>query len=530
MRRLTNLFFSATLEVLNKGDDVISENSNAANAIKVDSAKIKLAVRNFVPITIKIEKLTREMSTYAEEVLTIFFREIYQEHLIDYLIYSVKELLVNANKGNTKRVYFEQKKLNILDPLEYDDGMEAFKDEIISKTAFYENLQAEKGYYIKLSAAADTEKLVVKVSNNAVLTDEERKRITDKIALASTYDSVADAMSQSTDTTEGAGLGLTILILMLKKLGVGKEGFSIHTTETETEALIALPIKIDGKESFDIISTEIANNIEAMPYLPENIVQISNMINKDDCSMAEVAKLISNDISLTVELLRFVNSAAVGLVQTCTKVEDAVVLVGIRGIRNLLYSIGAMQTLDKDTDDNAKVKSTALWDHCLKTAFYGTAICSSFFKNEKNLNDDIYVCALLHDMGKLIFESGNQKFIDTLQQFCKEKKIEDRIFEILMSGINHAEVGACIAEKWNFPPVIINAIRSHHNPEYATQEYKKITSIVYLADRICYFQAGEIEFYHISPVVLTELGFNDFQKFQLLSDSLRKKFLESNKK
>ncbi len=50
-------------------------------------------------------------------------------------------------------------------------------------------------------------------------------------------------------------------------------------------------------------------------------------------------------------------------------------------------------------------------------------------------------------------------------------------------GIDHAELGGLIAEKWSFPEEIIWGVRFHHTP-LATSNYAKIVDLVYLSDLI----------------------------------------------
>ncbi len=48
-------------------------------------------------------------------------------------------------------------------------------------------------------------------------------------------------------------------------------------------------------------------------------------------------------------------------------------------------------------------------------------------------------------------------------------------------GYNHGEVGARIAEKWNLPKDLVEAIALHHNPEEATIN-PKMTAMTHVAD------------------------------------------------
>ncbi|MDR3199836.1 MAG: hypothetical protein LBT68_00125, partial [Spirochaetales bacterium] len=82
-------------------------------------------------MTIKTFTLPHEMEIYLEQVLEIFLKELGQDSLKDPLAYCLRELAVNAKKANTKRVYFHDKGLNILDDEQYRTGMEKFKAETL---------------------------------------------------------------------------------------------------------------------------------------------------------------------------------------------------------------------------------------------------------------------------------------------------------------------------------------------------------------------------------------------------------------
>jgi HD-like signal output (HDOD) protein len=51
-------------------------------------------------------------------------------------------------------------------------------------------------------------------------------------------------------------------------------------------------------------------------------------------------------------------------------------------------------------------------------------------------------------------------------------------------GLDHAELGGKIAEQWNFPPVISEAISLHHNPELMASR-DSLAAIIHLADVGC---------------------------------------------
>lgn len=491
--------------------------------VTIDRSKIKMAIESSLPLTITTYTLPHDMEIYIQEALDTFLQELNQQHMSRYLNYCLKELINNAKKANTKRIYFADKKLDINDQKDYQAGMKDFKIITMNNIRYYLQKQKSAGLYIKVIMQHKNGKIKLEVRNNCELTFFEYKRIHDKLSRAQQYTNVEQALNQILDNTEGAGLGLVIMILMLQKIGLTEENFQVFTEKGDTVTRMILPVTDIQKGSMEVLSKEFIQVIDSLPQFPENIATINRMLNDPDSKMSDIAMHISNDVSLTGELLKLVNSAAFSLSSPCCSITDAVKLVGIRGIRNLLYSIGSLQNLQ----EAAKNIDAGMWKHAYKVGFYSYNLVRNFAANDKACVDDAYVCGLLHDMGKIIFESTHPSMVEKLQEICKSKNIPTSLIELLISGVNHGEIGALIAEKWNFPAPIVNVIRYHHDWEAAPENLRKLTSIVYLADMMAHFEEQTVDFYQIDKNILETYKITSESQFKNIADRLERAFSQS---
>lgn len=494
--------------------------------IKVDEDKIKLAIQNGVPLTITTYTLPHEIEQYIADVLKSFLIQLNQRQMIESLSYCIKELVNNAKKANTKRVYFMDKGLDINNRADYGIGMKTFKKDTLNNINYYLNQQRKLGLYVKVSFQTRNNKIKIDIRNKASLTVFEYKRIHDKITRAQMYESVADGMNQLLDDSEGAGLGLVIMILVLRNIGLTEENFQVTSENGETMTRLILPFDEKLKKDIAVLSKSFVNLIDGLPEFPENISRINQLINDPKSKISDIAISISNDVSLTAELLKLVNSAAYMLATPCDSIPEAVKIVGLRGISNLLYSIGSMRNLMIESNSENK----KMWEHSYQVAFNAYNLARNFCSNAKDRAciDDSYVCGLLHDMGKIIFETAHPEILQQINEISESRGISKELFESLVAGTNHGEVGALIAEKWNFTENIVNVIRYHHDPENAPEQYKKLTCIVYLADSLTYFANGKISFDQIEPFVLNMFGINSEEKLKLISDRLKKSFKSPN--
>ncbi len=482
----------------------------APQELTVDLNKIRKAAQSGIPLTITTYTLPHDIEIYVEQVMEAFLREVGQEKLKDYLIYCVRELAVNAKKANTKRVYFRERGLDLQNPEDYKIGMETFKSDTMSNLSHFLQLQKEQGLYIKLIFQSKGSTINLEVRNNVAVTKSELIRIHDKLARSRQYESLEEALTQVLDDTEGAGLGLVILVLMLKKVGLDEDCFDIVSGENETIARISIPVAMARMENLSILSHAIVDEVTALPQFPENIVSIQKLIADPKSEMADIARQISMDPAMTADLLKIVNSAQFMLAKKVDSISEAVKLVGIRGIKNLLYSYGTQKILGEDTTEKK-----LLWEHSYKTAFYAYNLAKNFRK-DRNLMDDVYVGGILHDMGKIVFSNVHPELIGKIRAFCGEKGIPAATFEDLSAGMNHAEIGALIAEKWNFPENLVTAIRLHHDPSLAETAYRDLVETVYLANMLCEYEAGNVTFDQIEKKALESFGISSEKQVENL--------------
>ncbi len=491
---------------------------------EIDLVQIKRAAHNAVPLTFKTYTLPHETEIYLDKVLASFLAELGQERLKEPLSYCLRELAVNAKKANTKRVYFLEKGLDLNNEQEYETGMRTFKQETFDNIQHYLQKQKELGMYIKVVFQTRGPSLSIMVRNNVEITRKEQMRVFDRLARSRAFSSLEEAFSTVLDSSEGAGLGIVILVLMMKKIGLTEECFAIDTQDGETVASITIPFSDVHLEQLETLTQAIVKEIDTLPQFPDNIVNLQKLIADPKADITNIAREISTDPSMTADLLKLVNSAQFMLPKRVDNIVEAVKLVGIKTVGNLLYSYGTQKVLGEKYSE-----MRSLWQHSYRCAFYAYYIAKSF-KKKKELLDDVYVGGILHDLGQIIVASLHPDLLDRITKVCKEKGIPTRMLENFFVGLNHAEVGALVARKWNFPEQLVTAIRCHHEPQTATEAARDIVNCVYLANAICDIERQKIGFEQVQTQVLKDFGIETEDQLNKIQERLSKLFDEQRQK
>lgn len=480
--------------------------------------KARMAARTQKPFSIKSYTLPPQTEAQIEEILNAFLNELDREIIKDSIAYCLRELTTNAKKANTKRVYFEEKELDLANDEDYQTGMTTFKNETLDNIAYWLEKQEQAGLYVRVSFHIQSRELTIRVANNTEITRKEQIRIYDRIARSRAFRSLEEAMTAVLDDSEGAGLGIVILVLMLKKLGLDEDAFDIDVENNETVARLVIPMDELKVEHLATMSEELANHIQSLPQFPESIMELRTLLEDPEAEVSEIARTLSKDPGLTADLLKTVNSARYMLPRKMDNVVEAVKVVGLRGLRQMLFSYGTLRVLG-DGEDNTVSRN--LWEHCQQTAFYAYGIARHVSKR-KDILDDAYVGGILHDMGKIVFSNMHPETVERIRNFSKARGIPSSVFEEMADGIDHAEVGAQLAQRWNFPDVLIQTIRHHHVPLKAAPQFRDVVATVYLANELANLNESAYEL--IDGRILRMLGVDSVDRLKKVHERLQEQY------
>lgn len=456
---------------------------------------------------------SKETEIFLSHVLKTILKELKQENFFVHLEYVLNELVINAGKANAKRLYFKSLELDIENKEDYKNGIRNFYEDVIENSDKFETEQLNNKNFININFKSDNKSLTIRIINNSPLIPIESERITEKLQKAKEFEDLTDVFSLSFNCDEGKGLGLIISLLMLRKLNLNENSLSFKNEGNFGVTTLKIPLSLLSKDHGKVIADEITNEIQQMPQFPKSIIALQKELSDPNCSFKSIAEKISSDLTLTAEILRIANSPVYRARSEIKDISGAVRMMGLLGVKSLLYNYGVNQIMNSRYNKNVIKEVT---EHS-----YYVAVVSSFLASYKNLgkiSEDIYIAALLHDMGKIIVNSMNNNLEAKLKDLCTRKYIPISILEDLTKGYNHSIIGSEIAEKWNFPEKFISAIAYHHVPFDVSEEYKTLIYAIYFGNEIYYFNKGERDFHDLNYMVLeyfeleTEENFNDFLK------------------
>ncbi len=218
--------------------------------------------------------------------------------------------------------------------------------------------------------------------------------------------------------------------------------------------------------------------IDHLPTLPTVFLKVSQMLNDPMVTAKRIAEVIETDQAIAMKLLKIVNSPFFGFSRKIMTVQDAIVLLGFNATRNTVMTISVIRTMNHKSDvDGFDVQE--FWKHSI-----ATGIVSRFIAKKTKVDPDkAFIAGIVHDIGKIVLE---QYFKEELQKVLKLMQTKKKSFyeaELEVYRGTHCDLGSYLADKWNLPVPLIEAIDLHHTPGEATED-PQLVSVVHIANSV----------------------------------------------
>jgi putative nucleotidyltransferase with HDIG domain len=199
-----------------------------------------------------------------------------------------------------------------------------------------------------------------------------------------------------------------------------------------------------------LTATELVSGVGSLPGLPGIVFRLQSAIQEEGVSFASVAQIIERDPAMTARLLKAANSAFFGVRTEVRTAEQALVLLGVHTVRNLLVVTSLHGTLRRFRLA-PQFRLVRYWEHSLVTAVVAKVLALHV---PRVATDDAFVCGLLHDIGKVAMAS---LFFDERAVVLTPSAFSDREIEQSLFGCDHTEIGAALAEQWRLPALLCAA-------------------------------------------------------------------------
>ncbi len=271
---------------------------------------------------------------------------------------------------------------------------------------------------------------------------------------------------------------------------IGSQPASYVPAQKSTVSQMSLkpPLALESSEMQNLLAP-ILDTLEqkemSLPTLPQVATQVLSLTTDPNASPEQLTGVIQQDPILTSKIFQLTNSAAYGTRHPITSLPQAIAWLGFNSVASLAFAL-SVQTGIFNARGYEK-EARALWAHAIATAFYAKAVAGMVGKNQ----DTAFLCGLLHSIGKLFV-------IHTVNQSRSSSALLlPWAAMVTLMEQSYIEVGRQLAEAWNFPPPVKEAINLHdHYSYHLATDSSNGAAITCLARHVAT--------YHIDSVAMSE--------------------------
>jgi HD-like signal output (HDOD) protein/signal transduction histidine kinase len=215
--------------------------------------------------------------------------------------------------------------------------------------------------------------------------------------------------------------------------------------------------------------------VARLPAMPQILVKLIDLCQRDDAGMGQVAKLIAHDAGMTAKILGIANSSAYSHSSLQLGLTQSLNTLGIEMIKTLVINESVFQTFSSFSRLN-RADLRSFWLHALKTAVIARELAK---KMSYPRSEEAYLAGLLHDVGRLALLSAAPQ--EYSFNFMAEDDEHLCSIETGSMGISHAEAGAWLIEQWNLDSFLADSVLYHHEPIARLQSVHPLIRLVCLA-------------------------------------------------
>jgi len=193
-----------------------------------------------------------------------------------------------------------------------------------------------------------------------------------------------------------------------------------------------------------------------IPPCPTILTQMLREMRADDPDFNRIGKLIAGDVGLAASVLKIVNSPIFGLASPATSIQQALMLLGLRRVSELITGLLLRQAFPA----GGVAKLDRFFETSSRTAALSAMIAASVGSADR---EAAYTFGLFRDCGMAVMArkfDGYEDLMDgtALRGGARITDLENQRYEI-----HHARLGFLLARSWMLAEDLCAAVLHHHS-------------------------------------------------------------------
>ncbi|WMS89036.1 HDOD domain-containing protein [Pleionea litopenaei] len=193
-------------------------------------------------------------------------------------------------------------------------------------------------------------------------------------------------------------------------------------------------------------------------YIPPQ-PKLIDEIRMAGTDLDEIAQKISSDPGVSAAVMKTVNSPYFGLSARIASINQAVILLGIDRVVNIVKSMLLKSSM---ADISTSINMEQFWESSSAVAVVSSAVCRQL---NLGLTDEAYTLGLFHNSGVPIIAQKVKNYGEIIKASYARPDGKITREEFKNIGMHHAAAGYRLTRVWKLPKLISEAVQNHHSVE-----------------------------------------------------------------
>ena len=205
---------------------------------------------------------------------------------------------------------------------------------------------------------------------------------------------------------------------------------------------------------------------------------IMRLTQKEDASMAELARIIKSDPAFAGRLIKAANSVNANPGRPVVSVQETLVVLGMPAVRNLALGFSLLSQYKAGVCKGFDYAN--FWTASLAC---GIALQALTSRTRAAQPEEAFSVGLLARVGELALATlYAEEYADVLRSAAKSLQIDQVALESERFAINHRDLAADMLADWGLPRIYCAAVRAHESCDAAgfnedSREYRLTQSL-----------------------------------------------------
>jgi len=230
---------------------------------------------------------------------------------------------------------------------------------------------------------------------------------------------------------------------------------------------------------------DLLSQTDKLPNIPEVVRELIQALNNPNANYDEISQKVTEDQTLSLKILRLVNSAHFGLSRKVASIDEAVVMLGMAKLKTLVIASGFANS----ACDVEGIDLPVFWCDSFQVAELARWIAEM---TDGEVDPDLaFTAGIIHNIGQLLLHMAQPNRAMAIKTLISTAGISRGKAEFDRLGFTTADAGHALLECWKFPEPLALAIKYQNNPADLAQN-PQLSAVLKLACLInCESKTGD---------------------------------------